>query len=67
MDPCEVRNVAREPEYGAALGEMQARLGQWMHETGDPLLHGPVVAPEGALLNDPNGLSPNEQPFRVGE
>ena len=32
----------------------------WMVETKDPLLDGDVPAPEGAELNDPDGLSPND-------
>jgi hypothetical protein len=31
-----------------------------MRETEDPLLHGPVAAPEGAELNRPDQVSPAE-------
>lgn len=33
---------------------------RWMQATDDPLLRGPVPAPPGAEVNDPDGLSPNE-------
>jgi hypothetical protein len=31
-----------------------------MHETGDPLLHGPVQPPPGAEINTPDQRSPSE-------
>lgn len=31
-----------------------------MRETDDPLRRGPVPAPRGAVVNGPDGLSPNE-------
>jgi N-sulfoglucosamine sulfohydrolase len=39
---------------------LREKLKAWMVETKDPLLEGDVPAPEGAELNDPDGLSPNE-------
>ena len=30
-------------------------------QPGDPLLHGPVKAPAGAIVNDPDGISPREK------
>jgi N-sulfoglucosamine sulfohydrolase len=60
FDPNEACNVAGRPELAAALEEMRARLDRWMRATDDPLLHGPVPAPRGAQVNDPDGLSPRE-------
>src|SRR5579875_3409164 len=60
FDPNETRNLVADPAYAHALEEMRARLDAWMQRTNDPLLKGPVKAPPGAVVNDPNGISPNE-------
>ncbi|HEY8448506.1 MAG TPA: sulfatase [Thermomicrobiales bacterium] len=44
-DPLEEHNLAGDQEYAAIQAELDARLWQWMEETGDPLLEGPVVSP----------------------
>ncbi|SNT13120.1 Tat (twin-arginine translocation) pathway signal sequence [Granulicella rosea] len=64
FDPTEHRNLATDPTYGATLQDMRARLQRWMAATQDPLLKGPVAAPSGAVVNDPNGISPSE-PVRL--
>jgi len=66
FDPNETRNLARDPLARAALEEMRERLDRWMHTTADPLLDGPIAAPPGALANDPDGTSPNEEPKTIG-
>jgi hypothetical protein len=66
FDPNEIRNVAADPSASAVLKEMRGRLDRWMRATGDPLLKGPVKAPKGATANDPDGVSPHEQPRVVG-
>jgi hypothetical protein len=45
---------------------MQQRLETWMVETDDPLLQGPVPAPVGAALNDPDQLSADDPTYVVG-
>jgi arylsulfatase A-like enzyme len=60
FDPAERYNLAADPTHGAALQEMRNRLDAWMKRTRDPLLEGPVKAPAGAIVNDPDGLSPKE-------
>jgi N-sulfoglucosamine sulfohydrolase len=60
FDPDENRNLVNDPAYTNALHEMRGRLDAWMQRTDDPLLHGPVKAPAGAVVNDPNGVSPQE-------
>ncbi len=65
FDPNETRNLVEDPAYAAPLAEMRKRLDSWMQRTADPLLQGPVKAPAGAVVNDPNGISPKE-PVRPG-
>jgi arylsulfatase A-like enzyme len=60
FDPEETRNLVDDPAYTDALKEMRGRLDAWMQRTNDPLLRGPVQAPPGAVVNDPNGVSPQE-------
>jgi N-sulfoglucosamine sulfohydrolase len=60
FDPNETRNVIADPAYATQLAEMRQRLDSWMQRTNDPLLKGPVKAPGGAVVNDPNGTSPQE-------
>lgn len=57
-DPNEAHNLAPDPAHETVLMDMRARLDRWMRETRDPLYAGPVPAPAGARLNDPNDLSP---------
>ena len=46
-DPHEACNLAADPAHAAVLREMSGRLGQWMRDTDDPLLTGPVPEPAG--------------------
>jgi arylsulfatase A-like enzyme len=66
-DPNEACNLADHPDQRAVLEEMRARLARWMETTADPLLAGPVPAPEGAVANDPDGLSPDEATRPAGQ
>src|SRR6266568_5840079 len=59
FDPNEACNVANDLSNAIVLEEMRDRLDQWMSATSDPLLHGPIVAPHGAELNDPDQMSPS--------
>jgi N-sulfoglucosamine sulfohydrolase len=59
LDPGELRNLAGDPELGAVREDLERRLHDWMVATDDPLLHGPVPPPPGALVNDPAALSPD--------
>lgn len=63
FDPNEAHNLAGNPVSAGVLAEMRGRLDAWMRETNDPLLSGPVAPPTGARFNDPNGLSPQEEPL----
>jgi arylsulfatase A-like enzyme len=60
FDPHETCNRAGEPADADSLDGMRARLDEWMQATNGPLLSGPVPAPSGAKLNDPDGTSPRD-------
>ena len=64
FDPGEACNVADDPSLAPVRDEMRTRLQQWMSSTDDPLLRGPVPAPPGAELNDPDQLS-SYDPMRI--
>ena len=57
FDPAESANLAADPGHADVLDELRDALGAWMSETDDPLLDGPVVPPEGLVLNDQDQLS----------
>jgi N-sulfoglucosamine sulfohydrolase len=59
FDPNEACNLAYDQSVGIILEELRVRLDDWMLATDDPLLHGPVSAPNGAELNDPEDTSPS--------
>ncbi len=41
-DPEEQTNLAADEEYGAVKAELEDELTEWMYQTNDPLLEGPV-------------------------
>ncbi len=57
MDPVEMRNLSEWEEFADLRGDLERRLHEWMAQTGDPLLDGPVPVPPGAVVNSPDGLS----------
>jgi N-sulfoglucosamine sulfohydrolase len=61
FDPAEHHNLAGEAGSKQVLTDMRQRLDRWMRATNDPLLRGPVAAPRGAQVNNPNGMSPKEK------
>ena len=60
FDPNETANRANDPTLNSILSDMQRRLDNWMSRTEDPLLCGPIQAPVGAQINDPDGISPQD-------
>ena len=57
VDPNEAQNLAADPSAATALADMRARLDRWMQATDDPLLRGPIPAPAGAVVADPDDTS----------
>jgi N-sulfoglucosamine sulfohydrolase len=60
FDPNEGSNLAGDPSREGVMTEMRERLQTWMRETHDPLLKGPIPPPTGAMINEPNQLSPDD-------
>lgn len=60
LDPSEESNLVGAGRCSAILEDMRGRLDRWMRETGDPLLDGPIEPPPGAMINDPDQISPDE-------
>jgi N-sulfoglucosamine sulfohydrolase len=65
FDPSEQHNLAADATFKTVLDDMRGRLDRWMHRTSDPILNGPIPAPHGALVNNPDGTSPQEKPDRI--
>lgn len=59
-DPLERVNLADDPRHATTKRELVQRLDDWMRRTDDPLLGGSFVPPSGAVLNDPDQLSPRD-------
>lgn len=66
LDPGERVNLISNERYRQIAQELQEELHGWMEETADPLLHGPVSAPAGALINPPGCYSPECGEFEEG-
>lgn len=66
LDPNEGRDLSSDPAHAEVLTELRERLDEWMVRTDDPLREGPIVAPPGAVTNDPSQGSPNE-PWQAAE
>jgi hypothetical protein len=64
LDPAEGNNLIEDESCSTVLAEMRERLAEWMRETEDPLLDGPIPPPPGAVVNEPWQTSPDD-PVRV--
>ncbi|MBI1336088.1 MAG: sulfatase-like hydrolase/transferase [Phycisphaera sp.] len=62
FDPNETNNLITPTTEHEAANDMRDRLHRFMVETNDPMLNGPIAAPQGAVVNDINAISPKERP-----
>jgi arylsulfatase A-like enzyme len=60
FDPSEESNLAGDPQYAHVLAAQRRQLAEWMRETSDPLLDGPVEPPPGARFNEPSQRSADD-------
>jgi N-sulfoglucosamine sulfohydrolase len=60
FNPGEGRNSIDDPAYADIVTQLRSRLEQWMVQTDDPLLRGPVPAPAGARVNAQDQRSAGE-------
>jgi len=44
-DPLEKTNLAFDPRYTDVFEDLRLRLYNWMKETNDPLINGPISSP----------------------
>jgi N-sulfoglucosamine sulfohydrolase len=65
FNPGEGANVIEDPAYREVAEDLRRRLENWMAQTGDLLLDGPVPAPPGALINAQDQVSAGEPAFTV--
>jgi N-sulfoglucosamine sulfohydrolase len=66
FNPGEGRNSIEDPDYAEVAADLRNRLEDWMQQTGDPLLDGPVPAPAGARINAQDQVSADEPTFTAG-
>ncbi len=57
FDPLQRVNLAGDEAYAPIVSDVRSRLHEWMAQTSDPLLRGPVPLPPGASANDPAARS----------
>lgn len=57
LDPAEVRNLVGDPSYEDTRSRLADVLRQWMQDTDDPLLSGPVPAPAGFPYVDASAVA----------
>jgi arylsulfatase A-like enzyme len=66
LDPEEGHNLAADSAFEHVRAELWERLERHMRDTEDPLLDGPVQAPEGVSLNRQDQLSADQPTHTVG-
>lgn len=63
LDPVERVNRMDDPAYTDILNDLKKRLHDWMKETSDPVLYGPVPKDEKGIINTLRCVSPSEEDF----
>lgn len=69
-DPAETRNLIDDPSYAVVKDELADRLGDWMATVNDPILRGPIPAPDlartgsGSVWAKAPPREPSEEEFR---
>jgi len=63
LDPVERINLAGDPQYESIHADLSTRLESWQNTTADPLLKGEVPLPDGAIVNKPSCISPQEKDY----
>ncbi len=59
LDPQETENRIDDPALATLRSELEQRLEKWMRDTDDPLLSGPVPAPNSAIVDPRDRISPS--------
>ena len=60
-DPHERTNLIDSAEHADICRSLGTRLEQWMEDTGDPLLDGPVSKPAGAVADRRGAIDPGDE------
>jgi arylsulfatase A-like enzyme len=60
FNPGEGHNSIEDPDYAEVAADLRGRLNEWMVQTNDPLLDGPVPPPPGARINAQDQRSADE-------
>ncbi|MGF1635394.1 MAG: sulfatase [Phycisphaerae bacterium] len=66
LDPAERENRIDDPACAGERDRLRKMLDDWMIETNDPLLAGPVPLPPGAVANSADGLNAGDPPEHSG-
>lgn len=59
LDPQETENRLDDPALATVRADLEQRLEKWMRATDDPLLKGPVAAPDAAIVDPRDQISPS--------
>jgi N-sulfoglucosamine sulfohydrolase len=63
FNPGEGRNLIDHPGYAEVRAQLATRLQEWMRDTDDPLLAGPIAPPPGARINRQDQHSAEDATF----